>query len=220
MALQHRHDLMSANLPENGGDGDAAADGLSSVFGAAAASSLRNVRRREEQVGHEDMYVDEPTDGSTEFIESEHSEAQVPETRQEDAPRGRNSADSESTSALAGAEERAVRPRVHAVQVRDRRLIHALLLAAAKGCPPDRKLIDVVCKNSDGVFVLSPGLVYRELHILERERLITVCRDGRSRQYMLTQAGERVLKLRQRQWEAYSYGFARLLEECVDDDPG
>ena len=220
MALQHRHDLMSANLPKNGGDGDAAADGLSSVFGAAAASSLRNVRRREEQVGREDMYVDEPADGSTEFIESEHSEAQVPETRQGDAPRGRNSGESESTSALTGAQERAMRPRMHPVQVRDRRLIHALLLAAAKGCPPDHKLIDVVCKNSDGVFALSPGLVYRELHILERERLIDVCRDGRSRQYMLTQAGERVLKLRQRQWEAYSHGFARLLEECDDDDPG
>jgi DNA-binding PadR family transcriptional regulator len=220
VALQHRHDLMSANLPKNGGDGDAAADGLSSVFGAAAASSLRNVRRREEQAGHEDMYVDEPADGSTEFIESEPSEAQVPETRQGEVQRGRNSGESESTSALAGAQERAMRARMHPVQVRDRRLIHALLLAAAKGCPPDHKLIDVLCKNSDGVFVLSPGLVYRELHILERERLIDVSRDGRSRQYILTQAGERVLKLRQRQWEAYSHGFARLLEECDDDDPG
>jgi len=211
---------MSANLPKNGGDGDAAADGLSTVFGAAAASSLRNVRRREEQAGHEDMYVDEPADELTEFIESEPSEAQVLETQQGDAPRERNSGESESTSALASAQERAMRPRMHPVQVRDRRLIHALLLAAAKGCPPDHKLIDVVCKNSDGVFVLSPGLVYRELHILERERLITVCRDGKSRQYMLTHAGERVLKLRQRQWEAYSHGFARLLEKCDDDDPG
>jgi DNA-binding PadR family transcriptional regulator len=79
-------------------------------------------------------------------------------------------------------------------------------------------LIEFVRECSDGVFVLPAGVVYRELHMLEKERLITVRRDSRERRYTLTELGERVLTTRRREWETFSHGVARLLEEADDSD--
>jgi len=79
-------------------------------------------------------------------------------------------------------------------------------------------LIDFVRECSDGVFVLPPGVVYRELHTLEKERLITVRRGSRQRRYTLTDLGKSVLAARRREWETFSHGVARLLEESDNDD--
>jgi DNA-binding PadR family transcriptional regulator len=79
-------------------------------------------------------------------------------------------------------------------------------------------LIDFVREGSDGVFVLSPGVVYRELHTLEKERFIAVRGHGRERRYMLTDLGARVLATRRREWETFSHGMARLLAEADDRD--
>ena len=79
-------------------------------------------------------------------------------------------------------------------------------------------LIDFVSECSDGVFVLSTGVVYRELHMLEKERLITVRRGSRERRYTVTDLGKGVLAARRREWEAFSHGVARLLEQADDDD--
>jgi DNA-binding PadR family transcriptional regulator len=80
-------------------------------------------------------------------------------------------------------------------------------------------LIDFVRECSDGVFVLPSAVVYRELHTLEKERLIAVRRDSRERRYTLTDLGERILATRRREWEAFSHGVARLLAEADDGDP-
>ena len=79
-------------------------------------------------------------------------------------------------------------------------------------------VIDFVRERSDGVFDLSAGVVYRELHALQKERLISVRRDDRERRYTLTNLGERVLAMRRREWEVFSHGLARLLEEADDGD--
>lgn len=174
---------MSAGRPRRRGDSDAPED-LSSVFGAAAASSLRNISRRQKTVEVEASYADQSSSELPESFDGEYPEAQ----------------------------ERVSRRRFRPMQVRDRRYVHALLLAAVKGCPKGRKLIDCVRETSDGLIVLSPGVVYRELHMLERERLIDVSREERERRYTITEIGERVLAMRRQQWEDFSYGFVLILQ--------
>lgn len=154
------------------------------MFGAAAASSLRNFSRRQETVEVEASYADQTS-------------SELPESFDGECP---------------AAHERVSRRRFRPMPVRDRRYIHALLLAAVKGCPDGRKLIDCVRETSDGLIVLSPGVVYRELHMLERERLIRVSREDRERRYTITEIGERVLAMRRQQWEDFSYGFALILQ--------
>ena len=58
--------------------------------------------------------------------------------------------------------------------------------------------------------------VYRELHRLEKERLITVIRDRGARRYMLTEVGERVLARRRQEWDTIDRGLSDLFK-CVDD---
>src|SRR5215212_8246980 len=96
----------------------------------------------------------------------------------------------ESPPAAVPPAQRASRRRFRPVQVRDRRFIHIFLLVAATRAPTGQMLIDFVRECSDGVFVLPPGVVYRELHTLEKERLIAVRRGGRERRYTLTDLGK------------------------------
>jgi DNA-binding PadR family transcriptional regulator len=101
-----------------------------------------------------------------------------------------------------------------AVEVRDRRHIDLLLLAAAATGPANgRELADLVRERSDGLFAVPLPVVTRRLHRLTTNRLVQVTGDrGAPRRYTLTPLGERVLATRRREWEAFSGGFARVLD--------
>jgi DNA-binding PadR family transcriptional regulator len=104
------------------------------------------------------------------------------------------------------------------VEVRDRRHVDLLLLAAAaKGSATGHELTDLVRERSDGLFALSMGVVVRELHRLVHNRLMEVAGDDRVRRYALTPLGERALATRRREWEAFSRGFDKVLD--VDGRP-
>lgn len=203
---------MSAAVPDGRGNG-VVTPGLSSVFGVAAASSLRDVvPRRKREV--EEMTSDAERTAAVKSASSDPgvTEGHMPESRSGRASDARRGRMTESAPAAVRHPDRAPRPRFRPVQVRDRRYIDVLLLAAAKGSPAGRDLVDFVRERSDGVFVLSRGVVYRELHRLEKERLIGVGRDGGFRRYTLTELGERVLATRRRELEAFSHGLARVLD--------
>jgi DNA-binding PadR family transcriptional regulator len=191
---------------------------LSSLFGVAAASSPRKVvPRRRRDVEEISSDLDQPGGMQPESSTSKHTEVPTPDSRNRRGSVARVAGSSESIPAAAPM-RRAPSSRFRPVQVRDRRFIHIFLLAAATRAPTGQMLIDFVSECSDGVFVLSTGVVYRELHMLEKERLITVRRGSRQRRYTLTDLGERVLAARRREWETFSHGVDRLLEEADDGD--
>lgn len=185
---------------------------LSSVFGAAAASSLRNVTDHGRGVESETSPIDEPVAQRSDSVDEERREEdavdpQASGARTRQVPNG-----TEASPACTRPRDRARRVLLHPLQVRDRRLIHALLLAAVKGCPEGRNLIDYIRGTSDGGVVLPAGVVYRELHRLEKERLLEAGHEKGKRRYTITSIGDRVLSMRRRQWDDFAYGFARILE--------
>jgi DNA-binding PadR family transcriptional regulator len=217
----------------NGQPNSAVSRTLSSLFGVAAASSLRNaVPPRAREVEEITSELDEPVAVERKTSTSKSTEADAPHSRNEGPSNTRIAVSSDSSAASSSSsssspppppsssavsgESRAPTRRFRSVQVRDRRFIHIFLLAAAKRAPTGQMLIDFVRECSDGVFDLPRGVVYRELHKLEKERLITVRRGIRERRYMLTNVGERTLATRRREWETFSHGLARLLEEADD----
>ena len=107
----------------------------------------------------------------------------------------------------------APRRRSRVVEVRDRRHVDVLLLAAATAGPANgHELIDRVRRRSGGLFVLSPRVVIHQLHRLTSNRLVRVVGDGRVRRYAVTPLGERVLATRRREWETFSHGFDKALD--------
>ncbi|TWF80174.1 DNA-binding PadR family transcriptional regulator [Pseudonocardia hierapolitana] len=107
------------------------------------------------------------------------------------------------------------------MEVRDRRHVDLLLLAAAtEGPASGRELIDLVRERSDGIFVLSLRIVVREVHRLTNERLMRVTGNGRVRRYAVTPLGQRVLAMRRREWEALSHGLDGVLGAADDIDRG
>jgi DNA-binding PadR family transcriptional regulator len=197
-------------------DGRDIPDDLSSVFGAAAASSLRNVGRQGKGGTSETPPVDEPVAKASESVDEERRDEHALDTEESSAA-ARRVADGESSTST-DAHDRARHRPLRPLQMQDRRLIHALLLTAVKGCPEGRNLVDRIRETSDGKIVLPVGLVYRELHRLEKERLIEVCREKGKRRYMITPIGDRVLSTRRRQWNDFAYGFACMLEVADDGD--
>ena len=114
-----------------------------------------------------------------------------------------------------GSDAPARRRRFGVVKVRDRQHVDMLLLAAATNGPANGyELIDLVRERSEGLFMLPVGIVYYHLHRLTNNRLM----DRRARRYLLTPLGKRVLATRRREWEAFSYGFNRVLEAADDVD--
>jgi DNA-binding PadR family transcriptional regulator len=192
---------------DNGHDRRAAAVDLSSVFGTAAAASVRRCsrpRRRREARERE-----EPTSGidAPASVESAAVDSAVvePEIMEDDVhvPSSRN------------ASARPAPPRrLGVVKVRDRQHVDLLLLAAAATGPANgRELIDLVRERSDGLFALSLPVVIHQLHRLTNNRLIEVTGErGARRRYFLTPLGERVLATRRREWEAFSHGLSRVLD--------
>jgi DNA-binding PadR family transcriptional regulator len=191
-------------------DGRDTPDDLSSVFGAAAASSLRTVARHPERVESETTPIDAPVAETSESVDEERQDEQTLDPQESGATTRQVATTASSTST--DARDRARRRRLRPLQVHDRRLIHALLLTAVKGCPEGQNLIDRIRETSDGEILLPAGVVYRELHRLEKERLIEVCRETGKRRYTITPIGDRVLSMRRRQWNDFVYGFARMLE--------
>jgi DNA-binding PadR family transcriptional regulator len=176
---------------------------LSAIFGAPAAALLRRrIRtRRPRQVREPDP------------VESEIMEDDVPDTKGRRAAAG----GAARLSRLPGA--RAPRRWLGVVEVRDRRHLDLLLLAAAtKGPANGHELIDLVRERSDGLFVLSLRVVIHELHRLAHNRLMQVTGNGRVPRYSLTPLGERVLATRRREWEALSHGLNRVLDATDDLD--
>jgi DNA-binding PadR family transcriptional regulator len=201
----------------DGHNKNAAALDLSSVFGTAAASSLRPLVPRHTRKVRE--------------RETTTSDVDEPETRENDVPdtgTRRASAAARPTRTTVStpvAPRRSDPPapgrRVRAVKVRDRQHIDMLLLAAAtKGPANGRELIDIVRERSDGLFMLSVRTVYYELHRLTNNRLMEVGWTDGARRYVLTPLGERVLATRRREWEAFSRGFDKVLELADDGDRG
>lgn len=148
---------------------------------------------------------------------SSPARARTPERRTARAPRAR-AGDPDPVGVTP--QPRTARRRPLKVPVRDRRLLRGLLLAASKGCPAGTDPVEFVRRRSDGVFDLSAGVVYSELHRLEKERLIEVTREVGNRGYTLTEAGERVLAARRREWESLSHGLSGLLGSAGDDVRG
>jgi DNA-binding PadR family transcriptional regulator len=156
---------------------------LSSVFGAAAVSSLRRLRPRRTREARE------PDELTAETVEDDVQD-----------PRNRRSPD-------------VPRRRFGAVQVRDRHDVDLLLLAAATNGPANgHELIDLVRERSDGLFTLSVRTVYYRLHWLTNNRLMQVAGNRSGRRYLLTPLGKRVLATRRREWEVFSHGLSRVLE--------
>ena len=109
----------------------------------------------------------------------------------------------------------AARRRFGGVKVRDRQHVDRLLLAAATNGPASGyELIDLVRERSEGILMLPVRIVYYHLHRLTNNRLM----DRSARRYLLTPLGKRVLATRRREWEAFSYGFNRVLEAADDVD--
>ena len=69
-----------------------------------------------------------------------------------------------------------------------------------------------------GVLAFFLSIVVHELRRLSNNRLMQVTGNQRVRRYSLTPLGERVLATRRREWEAFSYGFNRVLEAADDVD--
>jgi DNA-binding PadR family transcriptional regulator len=105
------------------------------------------------------------------------------------------------------------------MQIRDRRHVDLLLLAAATDGPASgRELVDLVRERSDGAFALSLRIVIHQLHRLTNNRLMQATEGAGARRYLLTPLGERVLAARRREWEAFSRGLDRMLGAAGDAD--
>jgi|SRR5690242_6125493 len=194
-------------------------NGLSAAFGAAAASSLRRpIPRRPRDEERTPLPIDEPNVAGTisseldtnEAASSDYVDVEVPDSTA--GPLGVAASSMPDNQNPDGPSSH----RLSRVQIRDRRFVDGLLLAAAKGSPSGSDLITFVRERSSGAFHLAPGIVYRELHRLEKERLITVIRDRGARRYVLTEVGERVLARRRREWDTIDRGLSDLFK-CVDD---
>jgi DNA-binding PadR family transcriptional regulator len=175
---------------------------LSAIFGAAAAAlSRRRIRTRRPRRFRE-----------PDPVEPEITEDEVPDRT---SRRGQAADGAARVSRLPGV--RAPRRRHGVVEVRDRRHVDLLLLAAAKEGPANgQELIDLVRARSDGIFVLSLRIVVHELHRLANDRLMRVTGNGRVRRYSLTPLGERVLATRRREWQALSHGLDGVLGAADD----
>jgi DNA-binding PadR family transcriptional regulator len=98
------------------------------------------------------------------------------------------------------------------VQVRHRRDIDVLLLAAAaEGSGNARELIERVRRLSGGALQLSERAVYHELHRLTNDRLMAITRHSGRRRHILTPSGERVLAARRRERRTFSRGVDKVL---------
>lgn len=201
----------------DGHDRRSAAVDLSSVFGVAAAASVRRRfrPRRRKQVRE----VQEQPADADELAQVESVRVQ-PEIMEDDVPVPR-SRPVQARPAPVGGQTPAVHPseapaprRRSGVKVRDRQHVDLLLLAAAAEGPANgHELIDIVRERSDGVFTLSLPVVIHQLHRLANNRLLQVTGDrGAGRRYLLTPLGERVLATRRRQWEAFSQGLTTVLD--------
>src|SRR4051812_36074752 len=133
-------------------DGRDTPDDLSSVFGAAAASSLRTVARHPERVESETTPIDAPVAETSESVDEERQDEQTLDPQESGATTRQVATTASSTST--DARDRARRRRLRPLQVHDRRLIHALLLTAVKGCPEGQNLIDRIRETSDGEILL------------------------------------------------------------------
>ena len=202
----------------NGQPDNVATGTLASLFGVASGSSPRKTARHGQRDVEIASGLDEPAAMQPGSSTSKGTEAYAPDLRNRRGSNARTAGMGRSTPSGVPREQRAPSRRFRPVQVRDRRFIQTFLLAAAKTAPTGQMVIDFVRERSDGVFDLSAGVVYRELHALQKERLISVRRDDRERRYTLTNLGERVLAMRRREWEVFSHGLARLLEEADDGD--
>jgi len=202
----------------NGQPDSSATATLPSLFGIVPCASPRETTPRRQKDVEKPPYLDKPAAMQSGSSTSTNKKAHAPQSRNRRSSNARTAGLGKETPSGVRREQRAQRRRFRPVQVRDRRFIHTFLLTAAKTAPTGQMMIDFVRERSDGVFDLSPGVVYRELHALEKERLIAVRRDDRERRYTLTDLGKRVLVARQREWQAFSHGLARLLDEADDGD--
>jgi DNA-binding PadR family transcriptional regulator len=160
-----------------------AAADLFSIFGAPAAALARRPRRVRRPDPVEPEVVEDDVPARTARPVSRPPGARVP------------------------------RRRPGVVEVRDRRHVDLLLLAAAtRGPASGHELVELVREHSDEIVALSPRVVVRELHRLTDERLMQVTGNGRVRRYALTPLGERVLATRRREWEALSQGIDGVLD--------
>ena len=190
---------------------DPVADGLSVAFGIAAASSLRQTARRQRGVAEKAASVHERSSAEARSSTEQGTALgldppNVPDSTTRPGEQEAHRSAASETGHVMSAEQ------FPSVQVRDRQIIDGFILAATKASPTGRHLINFIRDSSDGVFDLSASVVYRELHRLEKERLINVTREGGNRYYALTEVGERVLARRRREWEFISHGLSGLLE--------
>ena len=147
----------------NGQPDSSIARTVSSLFGVAAASSPRkDIPRRQREVEETTLELDQPAAVQPESSTSKGTGPYGPDSRNRRGSPTRIAGRSASTLAAVPPEQRAPSRRFRPVQVRDRRFIHIFLLTAATRAPTGQMLIDFVREGSDGVFVLSPGVAYRE----------------------------------------------------------
>jgi DNA-binding PadR family transcriptional regulator len=183
----------SGSAAHDGHDHRPAAADLFSIFGAPAAALARRPRR----VRRPDPVEPDPVEPDP--VEDEAAEDEVPDRAGRRAP-------------VADGARPVTRP-PGVVEVRDRRHVDLLLLAAATlGPASGYELVELVRERSDEIVALSPRVVVRELHRLTDERLMQVTGNGRVRRYALTPLGERVLATRRREWEALSQGIDGVLD--------
>jgi DNA-binding PadR family transcriptional regulator len=192
----------SGSAAHDGHDHRPVAADLFSIFGAPAAALARRPRR----VRRPDPV--EPEVVEDEVVEDEVVEDDVPDRTGRRAPVADGA---RPVSRPPGA--RVPRRRPGVVEVRDRRHVDLLLLAAATHGPASgHELVDLVRERSGEIVALSPRVVVRELHRLTNDRLMQVAGNGRVRRYALTPLGERVLATRRREWEALSQGIDGVLD--------
>ena len=214
---------MSSSPNGDGPSEDAASSDLSSAFGAAAATSLRGIlpsrQKADPKVEESPAVVDERDGLDSDSARPEPVEEDVQDSNNRPASlAARTGAPpapaAHGPSGAPGPSDMAATPRrLRTVRVRDRQHISMLLLAvAAKGPARGREITELVRKSSGGVFKLSEGTVFRELHRLRDDQLLRVTRSGGVHRYSLTPLGRRILATRRREWEAFSNGLDRVLE--------
>jgi DNA-binding PadR family transcriptional regulator len=197
--------MTSDHLASHGGpDRSSTVMSLSSAFGPSAAASLvhrRNGSQKAAQTISNDVEV-EAAQPDTEAQETDRAPSKG--TQRSVAPQRK--AASRSTAAAPP------RRRGRSTQVKQRKDVDLLLLAAtAQGPGNATELIERVRRLSGGVLALPESSVYHELHRLTNNRLMKVTWDGGRRRHLLTPSGERVLAARRREWETFSSGVDEVL---------
>jgi len=90
-----------------------------------------------------------------------------------------------------------------------------LLEVISHGATYGYEISQEVANRSRGYFELKEGSLYPALHRLERQKLLAASwkeADGRRRKYYrLTQAGEKALEARRREWTEFSRGVQGVL---------